>query len=132
MPQQRRKQAKLGIVGEADAEHLATAGRVELPCTAHRTGNGIQGRTQFLEDGLRPGRRLHAASLADQQRIVEEVAQARQRGAHRGLAEEELLSHARHVLLEHQGFEHHQQVEVDAAQFVSVHGTILVEESVSW
>ncbi|MNJ58600.1 hypothetical protein D3C77_542400 [compost metagenome] len=70
---------------------------------------------------MRPRRGLHAAAGAHEQRVVEQVAQARQGGADGGLAEEQFLGSTGHATLVHQRFEHDQQVEVYATQVVSIH-----------
>jgi len=69
-----------------------------------------------------PRGRLQHPPVAHQQRIVEQIAQPRQRRTDGRLAEEQLLPGPGQVLLEHQGFENHQQVHVHAAQVVAVHG----------
>lgn len=74
------------------------------------------------EDFLGSRGGLHAASGTDEQRVVEQRAQARQRGADGRLAEEQFLCGAGHAAFVHQGLEHDQQVQIDAAQVVSVHG----------
>ncbi|MNV86243.1 hypothetical protein D3C71_1802580 [compost metagenome] len=68
-----------------------------------------------------PGRGLHAAAGAHEQRVVEQVAQARQGRADGGLAEEQFFRGTGHAALVHQRFEHDQQVEVYTTQVVSIH-----------
>ncbi|MNF78542.1 hypothetical protein D3C84_607290 [compost metagenome] len=121
LTQQRRKQTELGIVRQPDAKHIATGRRSELLGPADRAGNGVHRRLQLLENRQRPRRRFHAATVAQQQRVVEQIAQTPQRGAHRRLAHEQFFRDAGQVLFEHQGFENHQQVHVDATQIVTVH-----------
>ncbi|MNZ61021.1 hypothetical protein D3C78_791020 [compost metagenome] len=121
LTQQRRKQTELGIVRQPDAEHIATGRRIELLGPADRAGNGIHGRLQFLENRQRPRRRFHAATVAQQQGVVEQIPQTPQRGAHRRLAHEQFFRDAGQVLFEHQRLENHQQVHVDATQIVTVH-----------
>ncbi|ERO65347.1 hypothetical protein P308_19440 [Pseudomonas piscis] len=57
---------------------------------------------------------MHAPGRADEQRLVQVPAQARQGIAHRRLAEIEPQGGPGQVLLLHQGIEHPQQVEVQA------------------
>jgi hypothetical protein len=83
---------------------------------------GLRSRIHHkIENRQRPRRRLHAATVAQQQRIVEQITQTPQRGTHCRLAHEEFFGDPGQVLFEHQGLENHQQVHVDAAQIVSVH-----------
>ncbi|MNP65390.1 hypothetical protein D3C76_1609760 [compost metagenome] len=90
--------------------------------TAHRRGNAVQRRRQVGEYFLRPRRRLHDSAGTNEQRIIEQLAQAPQGGADRRLAEEQLLADAADIALVHHRFEHHQEMNVDATQIISVHG----------
>ncbi|MCY1366024.1 hypothetical protein D9M69_529000 [compost metagenome] len=93
-------------------------------------GRGIEGvrRQQRLHLGQGCGQRYHefqrSRSLhktgtgAHQQRIAEQVTQARQRMADRWLAQVQTLGRPGHVLLAEQGVEDHQQVEVDTAKII--------------
>ncbi|MCY1437228.1 hypothetical protein D9M71_533820 [compost metagenome] len=118
---QGRQQAELDIVGQADAEHRRAGRRVEVGGAADRGGDGVQRRGEQGEDLLRPRGRLHLPSAAHEQRVVEQAAQARQRGADRRLAEEQLFRRAGHAAFVHQRLEDDQQVEIDAAQVIAVH-----------
>src|ERR1700692_3121378 len=59
--------------------------------------------------------RLHAAIAPDEQRVVEQAAQAVERLAHRRLAKPIALGRSGDVTLGHQRIEHDQQVEIDRA-----------------
>ncbi|MCY1453928.1 hypothetical protein D9M71_709540 [compost metagenome] len=95
--------------------------RVEVLRPADCAGNRVQRRLQLFEYLQGPLGGFETTTVADQQRIVEQVAQARQRRADCRLAEEEFFRCTGQVLLEHQGFEHHQQIHVYTTQIVAVH-----------
>jgi len=61
-------------------------------------------------------RRAHAVAYADEQRVVEGLAQARERVAHRRLAHAQGLPGLGDAAGLQQVVEHHQQVEVDSRQ----------------
>jgi len=111
----------LAVVRQADAEHRIAGGGVELGGAADRSGNRIQCWRQQGEDLVGPCGRLHAAAGAHEQRVVEQVAQARQGRADGRLAEEQFFRGAGHTALMHQRFKHDQQVEVYTTQVVSIH-----------
>ena len=121
MAQQRWKQTELGIVRQADTKHIATARRFKLLGATDGPGNDVHRRLQLLEDRQGAGGRFHAATVAQQQRIIEQVTQTPERCTYRGLAHEQFLGDAGQVLFEHQRFENHQQVHVDATQIITVH-----------
>ena len=122
MGQQRRQQAAFDVVGHAQAKHRATGAGVEVVDLAQGIGQAVQRRAQPFENGQGARRGLHRPTAAHQQGIVEELPQAYQGGADGRLAEKELFRGAGEVALMHQAFEHHQQVQVDAAQVVAIHG----------
>ena len=62
------------------------------------------------------GGRLHPAVAAFEQRVVEQVAQPVERLAHRRLADPVVPGGAGDVPFGHQGVEHDQEIEIDAAQ----------------
>ena len=66
---------------------------------------------------------LHAAADLDQQRIIELLAQARQRVTDSRLGAADPLRRSRHAALRHQRLENDEQVEIDLAQIDFVHGT---------
>lgn len=72
-----------------------------------------QGGTDRALQRQRPGRRLHAAAHAHQQRVAEQLAQAVERVAHRRLAEGQALGGTGDIALAQQGVEHTQQVEIE-------------------
>ena len=121
LPQQWREQAELGIVRQADTKHVAAGRRIELLGPADRPGDNVHRRLQLLENRQRPRRRLHATTVAQQQRIIEQVAQTTERRTDRRLPHEQFFGDPGQVLLEHQGLKNNQQVHVDATQIVTVH-----------
>ncbi|MNL19274.1 hypothetical protein D3C87_1404660 [compost metagenome] len=81
----------------------------------------IQRRSQKLRNPQRAGCRLHRPACAREQGIVEQTAQTAEGIADRRLFQRKLVRRTGDVALLEQGFEHHQQVQVDVAQFVSFH-----------
>src|SRR6202012_542130 len=84
-------------------------------------GDGIEGWREMLKDLHRAGRRLHDAAGTNEKRVIEQRPQAGQSGADRRLTEEKFFSRLGDAALMHQGLEDDQQIEVDAAQVVTVH-----------
>ncbi|MNJ20982.1 hypothetical protein D3C77_153250 [compost metagenome] len=119
--EQLRQQGEFGVVRQADAKHRGAGGWIEVGSAADRGGDRIQRWREQGEDLHRPRRRFHAAPGTHEQRVVEQVAQARQGGADGRLAEEQFLCRTGHATLVHQGLEDDQQVQVDATQVVTVH-----------
>ena len=58
-------------------------------------------------------RRHHVRSLAHKERVLQKIAQSLQRVADRGLSEVQLQSGASQVALAIDGFQHHEQVQVN-------------------
>ena len=74
-------------------------------CLAHRIDQGLAARREF-----------HVAADADQQRVIEMVAQTMQRGTHGRLRHEYLLGGTGNVLLAQQGVERNQQIQVETVE----------------
>jgi hypothetical protein len=130
--EQQRQQSEFGVVGEADAEHRSAGRGIEGRRPADRGGDRVQRRRQQRENFRGPRGGLHAAPGAHEQRIVEQPAQARQGGADGWLAEKQFFRGAGHAALVHQGFEHDQQVQIDATQVVTVHVVRFCEDEEGW
>jgi hypothetical protein len=79
-------------------------------CLAHRIDQRLAARREF-----------HVAAYADQQGIIEIVAQAMQRRTHGGLRHEYLLGSAGNVLLAQQGVERDQQIQVEPVELHAPH-----------
>ena len=73
----------------------------------------VQRRPDLRREALRERRRREAAARADQQRIAERLAQARQRAAHRRLAEADVGGGMRDVPAPQKRLERRQQIEVE-------------------
>jgi hypothetical protein len=73
----------------------------------------LQCLSHLLNYVAREGRRYHVRSLAHKQRILQEVAQSLQGMTDCGLGEVQLLASASDVALAIDGFEHHEQIQVD-------------------
>ncbi len=67
-------------------------------------------------DGARG--RLHPVAAANKERVIEHIAQARERAADRGLPEMQFIGRKRHALLAKQHRKRDEQVEVDFAKIV--------------
>ncbi|MCY1547765.1 hypothetical protein D9M68_838380 [compost metagenome] len=109
---QARHADQLDIIGHRDAETLAAARRVEGFTCREALFDLLQRRADRCLQGQSTWRWLHAATNANQQRVVEQFAQAIERVAHRRLTEGQTLGGARDIVLAQQGVEHAQQVEV--------------------
>ena len=75
LTQQRREQAEFRVVRQADPEHIAAACWLEFLGAADGAGDHVHGRLQLFENIERARRRLHGATVAQQQRIIEQIAQ---------------------------------------------------------
>ena len=73
----------------------------------------LQRLPHLLNHVPRERRRHHVRPLPDEQRILQKIAQSLQRMADRGLGEVQLLAGASDVALAIDGFQHHEQVQVD-------------------
>ncbi len=102
-------------VGHGNAQGLPAQVRVEAFTDIQRLLDLLQRRADRAFQGQGLGRRLHAPADAHQQRVVEQLTQARQGIAHRWLAEGQALGGARDVLLAQQHVEDAQQVEVEGS-----------------
>ena len=93
--------------------------RVERGLRAERDLDPQQRLAHRLDQRQAARRQLHVPADADQQRIVEVVAQLLQRGTHGRLRHKNPLGGPGHVLLVEQRVQRDQQVEVEA---VELHG----------
>ena len=73
----------------------------------------LQRLPHLLNHVPRERRRYHVWSLADEERILQEIAQSFQRVTDRGLGQVQLLAGASDVALAIDGLEHHEEVQVD-------------------
>ena len=93
-----------------------------LGCERLRFGEGSreadQTAAQGNGEGFGAGREHHAASAANQERVVEELAEATEGVAHRGLSDARALGGLGDAALARQGVEGDQEVEVDAVEVV--------------
>lgn len=110
---QARHADQLDVVGHRHGEALPAAPRIEAFAIAQALFDLPQRRADRCFQCQRPRCWLHGPTGADQQRIVEQFAQAVQRVAHRRLAQRQALRGARDVTLAQQGVEHAQQVEIE-------------------
>ncbi|MNT94587.1 hypothetical protein D3C72_2363120 [compost metagenome] len=85
---------------------------------------------KLRRDLQRPHRRLEMAAMANQQGIVEQSAQPRQRMADGRLALVQPQSRARDVALRQERVEHHEQVQVDCAKII--HHTNIAREKLEF
>src|SRR5271169_711020 len=85
----------------------------EVATLAEVDFQNLQRLPNLLNHVARERRRYHVRSLADEQRVLQEIAQSLQRMADRGLGEVQLLACASEVALAIDGFQHHEQVQVD-------------------
>jgi len=104
-----------------DAPGLRGLGRIERLHRCDRTLQCSQCFGQWFAQRIGTCSGTHAAWPRQQQRIIEQVAQARQLHADRGLGQMQAFGRAGDVLLFQQGLQGYQQVEVDATQGI-VHG----------
>lgn len=122
---QRRQQHGLHLVGHRQTHAAQLAGRIEAAL-------GAQDRLQTRQRLRKPRRQLLGAwrrhqppALAAEQRVVELPAQARQRMAHRRLAEVQGRGGAAEVALAVDQVEDPQQVQVDAGKAAPPAGLII-------
>ena len=114
-------QRDLGIFGHAGGKDALAQRRFE-------TRAGVQRRVDLIDRGRHqgrdlacPGSRLHPAWTADKQIVGEEIAQTRQRMAHRRLRQTDAPGGAGDRALGHQGVERFQEVQVDGADIHDAH-----------
>ncbi len=110
---QARHANQLDVVGHGNVEPLFAARRLENFAGAQALFDLLQRRPDRPGQRLRPGRWLHGATDAHQQRIVEQHAQPIQRIAHRRLAQGQAFRRAGDVAFTQQRIQHAQQVEVE-------------------
>ena len=88
--------------------------RVEALALLDQRTEGLQRLAQRLDQAFGERRRRQVAALADEQRIVEQLAQSRQRVADRRLREVEPLGGPADAAFGDDRVEHDQEVEIDA------------------
>lgn len=93
------------VVGHRYGEALPAAPGIEALAVAQALFDLPQRRADRRFQRQRPGRRLHRTTGADQQRVVEQLAQAVQCIAHCRLAQRQALRRARDVAFAQQGVE---------------------------
>jgi hypothetical protein len=110
------QQDQLGVVAGGDVEGAARGRRIERGLVGQRARGELERlpHPRRQRHGARGGDQ--AARTADQQRIAEQLAQAGESVADRGLAEAEPARRPGDVALVDERVEHRQQVEVDLAQ----------------
>ena len=110
---QARHANQLDVVGHGNVEPLLAARRLENFAGAQALFDLLQRRPDRPGQRLRPGRWLHGATDAHQQRIVEQYAQAIERITHRRLAQGQTFRRAGNIAFAQQRVQHAQQVEVE-------------------
>lgn len=113
---EQRQQHHLAVVGQHQVELARAPGAVEA-------GLAPQGLVQIAQDAIdvecefvRARRGLDRTPIAQEQRIVEQMAHARQGAAHGRLAHARLLGGAREAARLVDGVEEGEQIEIDCAQ----------------
>jgi len=110
------QEVDLADVRHADGEGALRGGRIERGLPVHRGMDDLQRARRRLGELLRIGRGLHAAGRAQEERIVGELAQPRERIAHARLREAEAGRHLRDPAIDEQLLEDDQEVEIDVLQ----------------
>ena len=115
------------VVRAVDRELARRLVRRPRRLALEHAARGIQSDRRVLGEPQGERRELVGVAAARQDRVVEVVAQPRQRGAQRRLAEVQPLGGARHAALGEQGVQRDQQVEVEAGQKrVIGHGDVIL------
>jgi acyl-CoA dehydrogenase len=137
--QQGWKNQRLGIFPQ---RHLKCATCVlgdEIAALAEIGLQNLQGLADFLNHVSGKGCGHHVRALADEERVLQQIAQPLQGMADGWLSEVELLAGASDVALAVDGFEDYEQVQVDLAQMHAVYITGFVRfirrilaESLGW
>jgi hypothetical protein len=116
-----RQHRDLQVVGQADAKHRCGARWLEIRLRAERRLDLLERRSESLHQRQCALGRFHHASLAHQQRIARELAQPRQRMAHRGLPQVQPLRSPADVALAHERRQHREQIQIHAVEFDRFH-----------
>lgn len=103
----------LDEIGHGDTKALAAVARVKAFVDVEGLFDLLQGRANRTLQRQGLGRRLHAPADAHQQRVIEQLAQARQGVTHGWLAEGQALGGTGDVLFTQQHIEDAQQIEVE-------------------
>lgn len=119
---QQRQEHHFTDVRHGQREAPRAGGGIEAVPQAERVGEGVHALADRPGQRKGDGRGLHAGGGAQEQRIVELVAQPRQRVADGGLRQMQPLGRAGHAALLHHGQEnpHEVQVKVQALPLISV------------
>ena len=111
--QQRRKNQGFGVFPQRQVKVPPRVFGNEIATLAEVHFQDLQRLPHLLNHVPRERRRHHVRPLADEQRVLQKIAQSLQRMADRGLGEVQLLAGASDVALAIDGFQHHEQVQVD-------------------
>jgi hypothetical protein len=108
-------------VGRREPKGPAGRGRVEALRVGERAAQGHQRAAHGHDQALGAGREQHARLAAHEQRVAQEVAQAPERMAHRGLRDAHPLGRTGDAELARERVERDHQVEVHAGELLG-HG----------
>ena len=107
-------------VGRDEADRAPLHSGIESHIAEQRA-DLLQCRRDLRCQSLGLGCQRERACLANEKRIVEQMAQAPERAAHRRLAQPDILSRLGYIAPAQQGIEDRQQVEVDAREMRFCH-----------
>ena len=111
--QQGRKNQRLGVFPQRQMKVTARVFGNKIAALAEVHFQDLQRLPHLLNHVPRERRRHHVRPLAHEQRVLQKVAQSLQRMADRRLGKVQLLACASDVALAIDGFQHHEQVQVD-------------------
>lgn len=117
-PQQRCRHHGEGVVGCGQPELPVAGARIEHRPQVEGAADLDDGLTHHRLQRQRARGEVEGAAVADQQRIVEELAQLGHRAAHRRLGETDGLPGTGEAAFGEDGIEHDDEVDVDAAQII--------------
>jgi len=112
VPEQARQEVDLADVGHPHGEGPLAGGGVKVAALLQRAADQTQGLAHRFAQLLRIGRGLHAARRAHEELVAQQLAQPRQRIAHRGLRDAQLERHPRDAAVFQQVVEDLQQVQI--------------------
>ena len=118
---ERRQHARLERLAQADAEGALGLRGLEVSRQLQGPLHRSERVTDRLRYGARKGRGRDAAPLPFEQRLAEQVAQARERVAHGWLRQVEPAAGGGDAAGRMDGVEDHQQVQVDTGDMHGVH-----------
>jgi hypothetical protein len=116
LPTRAAKMPTRTIIVDCDPKVSDRFGRVELG-RLERLLQAVERHSDRNGKLLGARRRQHAFGGADEQAVLEHVAQPGQSVTHSGLAQAQALAGARHISLLHHRVEYDEQVEVDRTEF---------------